>query len=496
MKSIKFLFAATALFFLGFAVSAQDNSNEKLNLPGDNLNLYAVMNLFKESETLEGFEKKLNAEDSKINNLDLNGDEKIDYIKVVDNVDGDVHTIVLQVAISKMENQDVAVFTVQRDSKNQVQIQLVGDEELYGKDYIIEPIYGEGATSETPNPGYTGNTTVQKQTVVVTKTTYVEVASWPVVTYIYVPTYTVYRSPWYWGYYPTYWKPWSPYYYDYYYGYHYNYHSHYYGHYHHSHYNRYPHYNDHYYNGHRSHSNTVYQRRESGMYKNTYSRPDTRQQGSADFNKKYPNGYRPTERPGNINNVTRPTSKPNTTTNGTRPTTKPGTSTIGSRPAAKPGTTTNGTRPTTKPGTITNGSRPAAKPGTINNGTRPTTKPGTNNPETRPTTKPGNNTNSTRPSTNQPTTRPAVVPTTPKNENNKMSPRLESRPNTQPSQRPTNTPTTRPSTTPTSRPSASPTARPSNTQARPTTTPKSRPATSPSSMPAGRAASNETPNRR
>jgi hypothetical protein len=285
MKTLKFFAVAISLFLLGFPVFAQNNSDDKLNLPGDNLNLYAVMNLFQESETLEGFEKTMNAEDSKINNLDLDGDDKIDYIKVVDNVDSNVHTIVLQVAITKMENQDVALFRVQNDSKNQVQIQLIGDEELYGKNYIIEPNYGDAASSETPNPGYTGNATkVQKETVVVTKTTYVEVAAWPVITYIYVPTYVVYRSPWYWGYYPPYWNPWKPYYYDYYYGYHYNYHSHYYGHYRPTYYNRYPNYHTHYYNGHRSHSNTVYQRRETGMYRNTYSRPETRQQGSADFN--------------------------------------------------------------------------------------------------------------------------------------------------------------------------------------------------------------------
>jgi len=37
----------------GSALMAQDYTDEYLGLPGDNLNLYAVMNLFQESPTLE-----------------------------------------------------------------------------------------------------------------------------------------------------------------------------------------------------------------------------------------------------------------------------------------------------------------------------------------------------------------------------------------------------------------------------------------------------------
>ena len=36
---------------------APNSPDEYLGLPGDNLNLYAVMNLFQRSQTLEGFSK-------------------------------------------------------------------------------------------------------------------------------------------------------------------------------------------------------------------------------------------------------------------------------------------------------------------------------------------------------------------------------------------------------------------------------------------------------
>ena len=81
MKSWLQLCMLAVLLLGGISTSAQDKSSEeKLGLPGDNLNLFAVMKLFQESETLEAFEQKLNEENSKINNLDLDGEENTDYI--------------------------------------------------------------------------------------------------------------------------------------------------------------------------------------------------------------------------------------------------------------------------------------------------------------------------------------------------------------------------------------------------------------------------------
>lgn len=265
----------------GTAVTAQDYPEEYLGLPGDNLNLYAVMNLFQGSETLEGFERKLNEEDSRINNLDLNNDNMIDYIKVINYVNGNVHTIILQAVLNRNDFQDVAVFTVEKLRDGSVQIQLIGDEALYGKNYIIEPYM-----AETPNPGYRGNRNRNDNTVV--RTTYVEVAAWPVVRYIYMPGYTVWRSSWYWGYYPEYWHPWRPYYWHYYYGYHYHWYPTYYVHYRRWDRPRYVYWNDFYYRDKRVISNNVIININRGSYKTTYSRPESRQEGEALYAKVHP----------------------------------------------------------------------------------------------------------------------------------------------------------------------------------------------------------------
>jgi hypothetical protein len=265
----------------GTALMAQDYPDEYLGLPGDNLNLYAVMNLFQQSETIEGFERSLNDENSRINNLDLNNDNNIDYIKVNDYVDGDVHTIVLQDVLDRNENQDVAVFTVQKLRDGSVQIQLIGDEALYGKNYIVEPIY-----AETPNPGYTGRS--NRQNVSVVTNNYVQVDAWPLVRFIYLPNYSIWHSSWYWGYYPSYWHPWRPYYWHYYYGYQYNWFPEYYSHFHRYDHPRYDRWNDFYYRDKRAYSRNVTININDGRYKNTYSRPEQRKDGEALYAKVHP----------------------------------------------------------------------------------------------------------------------------------------------------------------------------------------------------------------
>jgi len=72
MKKFSYLLVFALLLAGLRPLAAQDYPEEYLGLPGDNLNLYAVMSLFQESETLEGFEKSLNDPETMINNLDLN----------------------------------------------------------------------------------------------------------------------------------------------------------------------------------------------------------------------------------------------------------------------------------------------------------------------------------------------------------------------------------------------------------------------------------------
>ena len=197
-------------------------------MPGDNLDLNAVLELFKNSKSIEDFENKLNSEKTNINNLDLNADGFVDYIRVVDCVKDNAHLITLQVAFTANEIQDIAVIELDRTDDKTV-VQIVGDEALYGRDYIIEPI------SENEKVAYNAN-------------------NWTSVQYIYGPRYVVYVSPWYYGFYPQWHNPWRPYSWDVYYGYVYPF----YGYYRHCGYYRSYHAHNYYHHGHKSHSNTYY----------------------------------------------------------------------------------------------------------------------------------------------------------------------------------------------------------------------------------------------
>jgi hypothetical protein len=287
-KSLHLLLLCFSSLFISNVFAQNTQQSDSIGLPGDNLNLYAVMELFQSSETLEGFERKLNAQTEKINNLDLNNDDKIDYIRVMDHVDGNTHNIVLQVSINEKENQDVAYFIVDKNDKGGVQIQLIGDEALYGKDYILEPNYKETAdVNETPNPGYVKQSTQQttdangNTTIINNYTTY-ETASWPVVRYMYAPNYMIWTSPWRWYYYPDYWTPWEPWYWHRYYGYHSYRYNYYYGNYRYCNNYRNPVARNRYY-GRRMVSNSVVVVIRSGNFRRTYSRPNEKSAGKTEY---------------------------------------------------------------------------------------------------------------------------------------------------------------------------------------------------------------------
>jgi hypothetical protein len=280
-------FVATVAILAIPAYCQEPMKPDSLGLPGDNLNLYAVLRIFQESPTLEEFERRLNSKDQRVNNLDLNGDGDVDYIRVKDNVVQAEHTIILQVQLSKTDSQDVAVILVNKDQDNKVFVQMIGDEALYGRDYIVEPNYDRStgqAEGETPNPAYSGlgneeTPMFEGSPVEVVRVTPAEVYRWPIVQHIYVGGYRPWWSPWYFGFFPSWWRPWRPFYWHAYWGYHYYHYRYYFGHYRHWPTYRYPQVHARYFGTQRSSSNIVADRRRNGLFKETYTRPDLRKKG-------------------------------------------------------------------------------------------------------------------------------------------------------------------------------------------------------------------------
>ena len=172
---LNFLFIA----LLSTSMFAQDKTTVRANSSdiSDNLDLRAIASIFGDASNLEDFENKINDPEAQISNLDLNNDNYVDYLRVIESVEGNAHLIIIQSVLEKDTYQDVATIEVEKDRNNNVQVQVVGNVYMYGENYIYEPVY---------------------------------VHSPVIYNTFWVRNYRPYCSNWYWNYYPNYYYAWNP----------------------------------------------------------------------------------------------------------------------------------------------------------------------------------------------------------------------------------------------------------------------------------------------
>ena len=175
---LQLLLTALSMFLQTSNVFAQDNVTivAPTSAAADGLDLQAVSELFAESKNLEAFEKALNDPDEGLNNLDLDGNGEVDYIRIVEEVDNDAHLIILQAAIGKDEFQDVATIEVEKNGDT-YNMQVHGNVTIYGENYYYHPVH---------------------------------IRVWPIFSWIYRPVYRPYHSRFYFGFYPRWWRPFHP----------------------------------------------------------------------------------------------------------------------------------------------------------------------------------------------------------------------------------------------------------------------------------------------
>lgn len=144
----------------------------------NNLDLKAVATAFGESKNLEDFERRINDYDSGISNLDLNNDGQVDYLRVIEKNENNVHVVVIQAVLDEDVYQNVASIVVDKNQYNDnTTVQVIGDPYIYGSNYIIEPAY-----IYTPS----------------------------IFSFFWGADYYAWHSPYYWGYYPNYYHHQSP----------------------------------------------------------------------------------------------------------------------------------------------------------------------------------------------------------------------------------------------------------------------------------------------
>ena len=140
------------------------------------LDLNAVAAAFAESNSVREFEQILNSSRYMINNLDLNRDGWIDYIRVIETSRGYYHTLLLQACVGPSMFQDIATLVAER-RPDVLYVEVIGDPYLYGYNYIVRPVF----VRRPPMWNVYGHT-----------------------------TYAVWSSPYYYGYYPSYYTQPKP----------------------------------------------------------------------------------------------------------------------------------------------------------------------------------------------------------------------------------------------------------------------------------------------
>lgn len=178
MKAKVLFLVFLAIGFSSCSAQSQTTVYAKNSDISDNLDLRAVASIFGESANLQDFERRLNDPKYQISNLDLNGDDQVDYLRVIESVESRTHVVIIQAVLDRDVFQDIATIDVERDNYNQVNVQVVGNSYLYGANYIYEPVYSVA----------------------------------PVIyTSFWITNYRPYISTWTWGYYPSYYYAWRPY---------------------------------------------------------------------------------------------------------------------------------------------------------------------------------------------------------------------------------------------------------------------------------------------
>jgi len=205
MKPANYLLTFFLVFFV--VTTKAQSGTDSTGLPGDNFSLQGALQMFQQSSSIEEFEKLINTEANHINNLDLNGDGDIDYVKVIDKADKDVHAFILQVPVSDNENQDIAVIELEKTGDTTAVLQIIGDEDIYGEEIIIEA--DGGGNEDDANDGGGSGPGADQFSYNYTRIV-VNVWHWPSVRFVYGPVYRPWVSPWRWHSYPGWWKPWHP----------------------------------------------------------------------------------------------------------------------------------------------------------------------------------------------------------------------------------------------------------------------------------------------
>ena len=103
-------FYVSLFCFISITANSQTNTivTAKNSYVSENLDLNEVARIYDESPNLKDFETRLNNPGYRISNLDLNNDDKVDYLRVTQQFEGTRITVNIQSEIAPDTYEDVA----------------------------------------------------------------------------------------------------------------------------------------------------------------------------------------------------------------------------------------------------------------------------------------------------------------------------------------------------------------------------------------------------
>ena len=128
---LKITLSLLCIVLISTGCGSRHTNTTIISYASEGLNLKAVTDAAIKSKNAEEFEKKLNTKGNKINNLDLDEDNKVDYIKVTEINEDKMKGFSLTVEIAPGQEQEICTIQFEKDGTHG-RVQSHGNHHIYG----------------------------------------------------------------------------------------------------------------------------------------------------------------------------------------------------------------------------------------------------------------------------------------------------------------------------------------------------------------------------
>lgn len=124
------------------SVNSQHRIKPQSAVPvAQNLDMKAVATALGLASSIDDFERKLNDPGLRLNNMDLDLDKKVDFLRVVEIRKDGLHQLIIESVSENKKNRDIATILIDKGHLHEIVIQIIGNPGIYGSNYITAPLY-------------------------------------------------------------------------------------------------------------------------------------------------------------------------------------------------------------------------------------------------------------------------------------------------------------------------------------------------------------------